>query len=145
MQRSLELSSPDARLQNSYRGLVSEFVPRGEKLIPFVLAFEHADFNAFLAKLADCSQGVGLPEGFVSHSTYWLVRGNTEVVGVSNIRHSLTPALRREGGNIGYGIRPSERTRGFGTEILRLSLSLAGKLGLRNVLLTCGQLNTASV
>ena len=58
--------------------------------------------------------------------------------------NSLTPALRREGGNIGYSIRPSARGKGFGSEILRLSLGRARELGLADVLLTCGKPNVVS-
>ena len=84
-----------------------------------------------------------MPPGFVAHSTYWLVHGG-EVVGVSNIRHALTPALRREGGHIGYGIRPAARRRGFATEILRRSLERARDLGIDEALVTCGKANVAS-
>jgi predicted acetyltransferase len=140
---SLELVPPAASLCDSYRRLVGEFVDRGEDLVPFVLSFDHRDCHAMLARLADCSCGIGLPDGFVAHSTYWLV-ANGEVVGVSNIRHSLTPALRREGGNIGYGIRPAARGRGYGVAILRLSLTRAAELGLRGVIITCGRTNVRS-
>lgn len=34
-------------------------------------------------------------------------------------RHALTPALLREGGHIGYGIRPAYRRQGLGIAILR--------------------------
>jgi predicted acetyltransferase len=140
----LQLVSPDAALRDSYCQLVAEFAERGEPLVPFVLGFERADFDALLARLADCSRGIGIPDGFVPHSTYWLVRNKMDVVGVSNVRHSLTPALRREGGNIGYSIRPSARGKGFGSEILRLSLGRARELGLADVLLTCGKPNVVS-
>lgn len=113
-------------------------------MVPFTLAFENADFDAFLAKLSGCAAGVGVPDGFVAHSTFWLVRDQTEVVGVSNIRHSLTPALRRDGGSIGYGIRPSSRRQGLGGTILQQSLQRAAELGLSRVLITCGKPNIAS-
>ena len=58
---------------------------------------------------------------------------------------SLTARLLREGGNIGYGIRPSARGRGFGTELLRQTLVRARELGLSRVLLTCAQRNLPSV
>jgi predicted acetyltransferase len=74
----------------------------------------------------------------------WLVRDQIEVVGVSNIRHSLTPALRREGGCIGYGIRPTSRRQGLGIAILRQSLHRAAELGLSRVLVTCSKQNVAS-
>jgi predicted acetyltransferase len=110
---SIELVHPSPKFRDSYRALVAEFTASNEKLVPFTLAFPHDDFAGMLEKLASCSRGVGLPEGFVAHSTFWLVRNGAEVVGVSNLRHVLTPALRREGGNIGFGIRPSARRRGF--------------------------------
>ncbi len=135
---------PSAHLRDSYRALVAEFVAYGDALVPFTLSFDHADFDAFLTRLADCAKGVGVPDGFVPHSTLWLVRDWTEVVGVSNIRHSLTPALLREGGSIGYGIRPSARRQGLGTAILRLSLLKAAELGVPRALVTCGKQNVAS-
>jgi predicted acetyltransferase len=141
---TVELVSPDRALCDSYRELVSEFIERREPLVPFVLQFDHRDCDAMLARFDDCSRGIGLPAGFVAHSTYWLIAADRQVIGVSNIRHSLTPALRREGGNIGYGVRPGARGRGHGVAILRLSLSRAAGLGLREVLLTCGKANVRS-
>ena len=144
MAPALELVRPTGQLRESYRGLVAEFVANGDSLVPFTLAFGNADFDAFLSKLSDCSAGVGLPNGFVAHSTFWLVRDSDTVVGVSNVRHSLTPALCREGGNIGYGIRPSARRQGLGVAILQQSLARAAELGLSRVLVTCGKQNLAS-
>ena len=140
----LDLVVPDARLCDSYRGLVSDFALAREKLIPFVLAFDDSDFAAMLARLDACSRGIGLPDGFVPHSTFWLVEDGTHVVGVSNIRHRLTPSLLREGGHIGYGIRPSARGRGLGAEILHRSLQRAREIGIRDVLVTCGADNVGS-
>jgi predicted acetyltransferase len=144
MQPALELVHPSAHLRDSYRSLVAEFVASGDPLVPFTLGFENVDFDAFLSRLNDCALGAGVPNGFVAHSTFWLVRDRTEVVGVSNIRHSLTPALRREGGCIGYGIRPTFRRQGLGVAILRQSLRRAAELGLSRVLVTCGIQNVAS-
>lgn len=144
MSNQLRFEDPHSGLQDSYRGLVQEFLDRGEQLVPFPLAFANGDFPAFLASLQDCSIGEGPATGFVPHSTHWLV-DNGEVVAVSNLRHRLTDALRREGGNIGYGVRPSARRRGFATEILRRTLQQARELGLAEALITCGKENVASV
>ena len=141
---ALSLVHPSAHLRDAYRALIAEFVANGDALVPFTLAFKNTNFDAFLSKLSDCARGVSVPSGFVAHSTFWLVRGGTEVVGVSNIRHTLTPALLREGGSIGYGIRPTARRQGLGTAILRLSLLRAAELGVWRVLVTCGKQNVAS-
>jgi predicted acetyltransferase len=142
---TMELVTPTATLRESYCSFIGELVATGEAFVPFVLEYAHDDFGAFLHRLDDCARGIGLPHGFVAHSTYWLVADRTTVVGVSNIRHSLTDSLRREGGNIGYGIRPSARRRGFGTAILRESLRRAAQLGLTRVLVTCSKENLGSV
>jgi len=89
------------------------------------------------------ASGLGIPVGFVPHSTFWLV-ADEEVVGVSNLRHRLTDSLRIEGGHIGYGIRPSARGRGHGTRILALTLAEAARLGIAKALLTCAKANLAS-
>lgn len=75
-----------------------------------------------------------------------LVRRTSDrrLIGVVDVRHRLTEALRDFGGNIGYGVRPSERGKGYATEILRLALGHARRLGLREVLISCKQTNVAS-
>jgi predicted acetyltransferase len=138
------LLAPCKDLEVSYRGLLKELSSRSEQLIPFPLSFPYENFDALITRLDDNARGRGLPDGFVPHSTYWLV-ADSEIVGVSNLRHSLTPALRKEGGNIGYGVRPSARRQGYGTELLRCTLLKASELGLSKVLLTCGKGNIGSV
>lgn len=138
------LVAPAIEHADSYRALVREFVERKETLIPFTLGFPADPFDAFLEKLAACSRGDGIPQGFVPHSTFWLVHEG-EVVGVSNVRHRLTEPLRRSGGNIGYGVRPGARRRGFARELLRLTLERARGLGLSEAWLTCAKANVASV
>lgn len=141
---TVSLIAPRRELERSYRSLIGEFTSRGERLVPFTLSFEHEIFDELLKQLSDNARGIGIPEGFVANSSFWLVHDNSEIVGVSNLRHELTPALRLEGGHIGYGIRPSLRRQGYGVEILRQTLSRAKALGLQKVLLTCGKENIAS-
>ena len=144
MSPSPTLEDPRVELIGSYRELVGELEAAGEDLIPFPLGFPHDDGPALVERLAREARGEGLPEGFVPHSTYWLVLDGT-VVGVSNLRHELTPFLRQEGGHIGYGVRPSARGRGWGIELLRLTLVRAAKLGMDRVLLACKADNERSI
>jgi predicted acetyltransferase len=140
----LFLVAPHKELENSYRSLIEEITALGERPVPFTLSFEYENFDELLAILDANAKGIGIPDNFVANSSFWLVQDDAEIVGVSNLRHSLTPALRIEGGHIGYGIRPSMRRRGFGVQILRHTLSRARSLGLAKVLLTCGKGNIAS-
>ena len=45
---------------------------------------------------------------------------------------------------MGYSVRPSERGKGYGREMLRLNLINCKRLGLKKVLVTCYSWNTAS-
>ena len=66
------------------------------------------------------------------------------MLGRSTLRHWLNPALENEGGHIGYDIRHSERRKGYGLLILKLTLLKAKDLGLSRVLLTCDADNIGS-
>jgi predicted acetyltransferase len=102
---------------------------RGEPLIPFPIGFDLSDFGALLMRLDDCSRGVGIPEGFVAHSTFWLVRNGTEVVGVSSLRHSLTPMLLREEEISAMGSAPAPGDRDSEPRSWRRTLERAVAIG----------------
>jgi len=100
-------------------------------------------FEDFVKRLNENSKGINLPKGYVSATMFWLVEKG-DVIGRVQIRHELNDFLFREGGHIGYYIRPSKRRMGYGKKILELSLSKAKKLGLSRVLITCDDSNIAS-
>jgi predicted acetyltransferase len=140
----LRLIEPLAAFEASYRSYVRELMDRGEPMVPFSLMLPHHHFGALLANLAAAARGEGLPGGFVPHSSYWLVRHDLEIVGISNLRHHLTESLRVEGGHIGYSVRPSARGHGLATELLRATLERARARGIVTALITCMRSNLAS-
>ena len=50
----------------------------------------------------------------------------------------------KNGGHIAYGIRPSERQKGYGTKQLELILNFAKQSGLQQVIVACDKDNVAS-
>jgi len=97
----------------------------------------------FLRRLRDNRNGINLEKGQVAHTVYWLV-DDKKFIGVLRLNKKLNKKLRTRGGNIGYVIRPSERKKGYGAEILRLGLLKAKKLGLKKVHIDCRENNSAS-
>lgn len=78
-------------------------------------------------------------------TTFFAVRKKDGViVGTIQVRHRLTGELRQSGGNIGYGVRPDERNKGYGSQMLMLALDFCRKIGLERVLLDCQADNIAS-
>ena len=77
--------------------------------------------------------------------TYLLIRENdNRLIGMINIRHNLNETMLRFGGHIGYGVRPSERRKGYNKINLYLGLMEAKKIGLDKVMLDCDVENLGS-
>ena len=102
---------------------------------------DYHDFDDYLEKL----EVKEAAEGKVPDSVFFLLDTERDrLLGAINIRHSLNEDLLREGGHIGDGIRPSERRKGYATEMIRLALIECRKLGIEKVLMTCDRDNIAS-
>lgn len=140
----LQLVKPQLALKEEYLAFYQEWKESGESIVPFIVSSDPSDFEGMLDMLAEREKGVGLPEGHVPDSTFWTIDGRNQVVGAVNIRHQLSPFLLNAGGHIGYGIRPSERRKGYATVQLRLSLIEAKKLGIQQALVVCDAINISS-
>ncbi|MEM9304502.1 MAG: GNAT family N-acetyltransferase [Pseudomonadota bacterium] len=139
MTAALQLPSPE--LEESYRSYIEEL--GDEERYPFPLDFAYDDFLAWLRRVEAFAAGVDLPEGFVSSTTFWLVR-DEEIIGVSNLRHTLNAGLAHCGGHIGLGVRPSWRGNGVGNRLMALTIQEARKRGIGAVHVHCHKHNIAS-
>jgi predicted acetyltransferase len=70
--------------------------------------------------------------------------GSEGYIGRIALRHRLTEHLLREGGHIGYDVRPPARRRGHATAMLRAALPEAAARGIPSALITCEADNLAS-
>jgi predicted acetyltransferase len=131
---------PTLSLRDDFFSLAEEFAAEGDdRYRDATLNFEN-----FVQLCADEAIGRNLASGRVPQSTFWLVRNEQRILACSRLRHTLNAYLEEEAGQIGYDVRPSERRRGYGTEILRLTLNKARELGLNQVLITADSSNVAS-
>jgi predicted acetyltransferase len=86
-----------------------------------------------------------IPQPRVPALTYFYVREEDDkIIGMINIRLALNDFLKKEGGHIGYCIRPTERQKHYATDMLDSALKICDTLGIREVILTCDKLNIAS-
>ena len=86
-----------------------------------------------------------LPEGFVPATTFFgLRKSDGLIVGILDVRHELTEGLLKNGGNIGYSVRPTERKKGYATMMLAAALEFCRELGLQRALVSCDRDNPAS-
>jgi len=99
--------------------------------------------DAYFANVDRFVAGRDLPPNRVPQDYYLLYRGDRLLGGV-RVRRRLIPILRRDGGHIGYEVRPSARNRGHATAMLGLALERARRRGLPRVLVTVAEANPAS-
>ena len=86
-----------------------------------------------------------VPKGLVPSSTYLGVREKDNyIVGMIDIRHYLNEYLTQVGGHIGYGVRKTERNKGYAKQMLKLALEKCRDLKIKKVLITCDEDNIAS-
>ena len=103
---------------------------------------DYRDFNYYLEHLELKTE----TDGRVPDSVFFLLDEERDrLLGAVNIRHYLSASLLQSGGHIGDGIRPSERRKGYATELVRLALDECRKLGIDRVLMTCDKDNIGSV
>ena len=102
---------------------------------------DYHDFDYYLENLETNEP----KDGRVPDSVYFLLDIEREILlGAVNIRHYLNDYLLQFGGHIGDGIRPSERRKGYATEMIRLALIECRKLGINRVLMVCDKTNVGS-
>lgn len=100
----------------------------------------------WLKEIERYSNAITCPTDKVPSYTYIALRlSDNRIVGICDLRHHINhPVLSLWGGHIGYSVRPNERRKGYGKEMLRLVLKEARALGLERVMITCYSDNIAS-
>lgn len=130
-------------LEKELYDFIKEWEVFGENIIPASIQIndlsynEWLDYNKKIEKKENCTKDI------VTASNYFLV-SNNRIIGGINIRHSLNEYLKKYGGHIGYGIRPTERKKGYAVLMLSLALSIIKDIGVNKVLITCNKNNIYS-
>jgi predicted acetyltransferase len=137
--KEIYLAEPNKEFQKSFERYVLAY--RDTKDDHYFDIYKNGleNFDEYLNTLCNLSKGIDVPKGWVATSTFWLIDDN-EVVGVVRIRHQEVSTA----GHIGYDISPSFRNKGYGSQILKLALKNALKLGILEAVVTCEVNNIAS-
>ncbi len=124
----------------------AEHTLAGEAHLHGSAMLDQMEYGAWLEQVRDNNDPKTARTGWVSADTFFAVRKTDgRLIGMVDIRHTLNEFLAAYGGHIGYGVRPSERRKGYATEILRLALGHAKEpLGLPRVMISCNQDNEGS-
>ena len=106
---------------------------------------KEATYEEWLEKVIAQVDIANIPEDKVPSLTYFYVRETDDrIIGMINIRLALNDFLRKEGGHIGYSIRPTERRKRYATDMLEEGLRVLHTIGVREVYVSCDRENPAS-
>ena len=125
-----------------------EHFDNGEYIIHASSKLDQLDsYDDWLKLLEDCSNKDTVPNDWTVSTEFLGIRKkDNKLVGMLQIRHALaTDFLRNYAGHIGYGVRPSERRKGYVTEMLKQALEYCkNELKLDKVMLSCEKENEGS-
>lgn len=140
------LAAPSAEYEKEAKAYIEEFIQYGSglngtaALDKFLKKGGYREWLDYVQNNMDRTEKV---PGRVNEATFFCLKSN-RMIGMVNIRFGLNAYLFHEGGHVGYSVRPTERGKGYATEILQDALDFCRFIGLNRVLVTSGEDNMAS-
>lgn len=139
------LTQPDSSFSEQIAAYRKEFLDRGSSMDGTGSLRRMEDPEDWLKQVRDLSREETTPSTWVPSTQLIYVRkSDGRLVGMLQIRHRFNDYLEKYAGNIGYSVRPSERRKGYAEGMLRTALPHCRGIGLKKVLITCGEGNEGS-
>jgi len=137
----MQLVKPQKEHQHLFEKMMKEWRSAGGRINPGKLRKHEDDYDLWLSMIKESEQPN--KPGKVPSSTYFIFDEDI-LIGAVNIRHFLNDSLIQSGGHIAYGVRPTQRKKGFAKKALKECLRVCKQLNINSVLLTCDKDNIGS-
>jgi predicted acetyltransferase len=128
----------------SYSAYINEWKNYNEIIIPWSTDIEQLSFEEWISKTISFRSKETCPSEYVVADTYFLTSNKKYIIGAVNIKYDLNEYLEKYGGNIGYGIRKSERGKGYAKKLLQFGLGVLRKQKKKYAQISCKKSNVAS-
>ncbi len=137
----MEYRLPEIKDEDILKAYVREHHDNGETSISASLGLLSSDYTEWVAKIKNNALSGDEQWG---KSLLFLCFDEDRLIGLLSIRYELPELLSEKYGDIGYGVRPSERKKGYATAMLEYALSVCKEKGMEKVILGCYKDNPAS-
>jgi len=143
---TIHLALPDMTFEMQYSEMMKEWLAFGGRLNPGALQNNGASFEIWLKWMDEDAHEETCPPEAVPQTMYFAVRDDGRLIGAVTIRHKLNKRTNKEsgGGHIGFGVRPTERRKGYAKTLLQLALEKLAERGINEVMINCASDNIGS-
>lgn len=141
----ITLKRPSKEYETEALAFKQEFIDYGTPTINGSELLDQIDsYEEWLKSVTDNTSPDTVNPSWVVTDTYFAFDDNDRMVGIIDLRHELNEFLK-DYGNCGYSVRPSERRKGYATEMLRLMKQRASEIGMKRLQLGVERTNEPSV
>lgn len=139
----------EKKLLEIYQEYINSKPIPGIRIFEGVKDFENLgkmNFQQWLKDLENNKYEENLPKDYSTHTFYLIENDQGRILGAIGLRWKEVPELMKFGGFIGYSIRPTERGKGYATEMLKLGLKKFKEIDPKRerILITCKDFNIPS-
>lgn len=140
---TIVLVTPDISWAKQAEEFKQEFFAKGETHIHGSSLFDKTkNYEEWLSSIAKNSNPETVSPDWVLTDVFFSVIDG-KIVGIIDLRHILNDFLQNLG-HMGYSVRPSQRRKGYASEMIQLILAHAQKKGLKEIFVSCRKDNIAS-
>ena len=137
----LRFEKIDDKYCNQYIEMVQEWKASNTSLTPDILEIpcnNEIEYRNIVSIAKNAAIGIHEDRDWYEKCNYYLVVNDQDkLIGITAVRSNLTQLGKDTLGNIAYGIRPSERRKGYATSMLNAILPYCREIGLDKLLITC--------
>lgn len=133
----------DEITREMFEEFIVEWETSGELIVPSIIDRNSRSFDELLSRWQFEETDEVYDEGLVKATLFFLI-DEDRILGAIHLRQELNDFLLNYGGHIGYGVRITERNKGYANLMLSYLLDRLKELNYKRVLLTCDDSNLGS-
>lgn len=146
MEHEIYLVRPTIQLKEKALNYREEHFKNGEKVINGSELWDQIEsYEEWLSSVTLNTDPQTVNKNWVVTDTFFALRKNDDkIIGMIDLRHTLNDFLK-DFGHCGYSVRPSERKKGYATEMLRQLIGVAKKIGMAELQISVEKTNIGSI